>query len=45
LIELLNKRSSITARQLGEMIIDSVDLFRGKVPAHDDLTLAILKKV
>jgi hypothetical protein len=45
LIDLLNKKHYLTSQQLGEMIIENVDLFRGKVPAHDDLTLAILKKV
>jgi sigma-B regulation protein RsbU (phosphoserine phosphatase) len=45
LIELLNNRYSLNSKQLGEMIIENVDYFRGKVPAHDDLTLAILKKV
>ena len=45
LVNLLNNHHSMTAKQLGEMIIENVDLFRGKVPAHDDLTLAILKKV
>ena len=45
LIDLLNKKHYLTSRQLGEMIIENVDLFMGKTPAHDDLTLAILKKV
>ncbi len=45
LIDLLNKKHYLTSQQLGEMIIENVDLFQGKVPAHDDLTLAILKKV
>ena len=45
LIELLNNRHSLNAKQLGKMIIENVDYFRGRVPAHDDLTLAILKKV
>lgn len=45
LIDLLNNRHSLSSKQLGEMIIENVDFFRGKVPAHDDLTLAILKKV
>lgn len=45
LVDLLNKKHFLTSQQLGEMIIENVDSFRGKVPAHDDLTLAILKKV
>ncbi len=45
LIDLLNKKHYLTSQQLGEMIIENVDSFRGKVPAHDDLTLAVLKKV
>jgi hypothetical protein len=45
LIELLQDRQSLTSKQLGDMIIANVDLFVNKVPAHDDLTLAILKKV
>jgi len=35
----------MTSQQLGEMIIANVDDFIGKFPAHDDLTLAVLKKV
>jgi sigma-B regulation protein RsbU (phosphoserine phosphatase) len=45
LIELLTKRQTLTSQQLGEMIIANVDDFIGKIPAHDDLTLAVLKKV
>ena len=45
LIELLKTRQTRTSQQLGEMIIANVDDFIGKIPAHDDLTLAILKKV
>lgn len=45
LIDLLKSREMMTSQQLGEMIIANVDFFIGKVPAHDDLTLAILKKV
>ncbi len=45
LIELLNNRQSFTSQQLGELIIAKVDYFVQKVPAHDDLTLALLKKV
>ncbi len=45
LIDLLNKKHYLTSQQLGEMIIENVDSFRGKVPAHDYLPLAILKKV
>ncbi len=33
-----------TSQQLGEMILSHIDFFIGKTPAHDDLTLAILKK-
>ncbi len=44
LIELLKNRQSFTSQQLGEMIIANVDFFVNKFPAHDDLTLAILKK-
>jgi len=45
LIELLTNRQPMTSQQLGEMIIANVDNFIGKIPAHDDLTLAVLKKV
>lgn len=45
LIDLLHNRYSLSSKQLGELIIENVDNFRGKVPAHDDMTLAILKKV
>ena len=45
LIELLKSRQDMTSQQLGEMILSVVDSFMGKIPAHDDLTLAVLKKV
>jgi len=45
LIELLINRQPMTSQQLGEKIIANVDDFIGKIPAHDDLTLAVLKKV
>ena len=45
LIELLTNRQSMTSQHLGEMILSVVDSFMGKFPAHDDLTLAIVKKV
>ena len=45
LIDLLNNKSSFSSRQLGEMILANVDFFVNKFPAHDDLTLAVLKKV
>jgi hypothetical protein len=45
LIDLLNNKSSFSSQQLGEMILANVDFFVNKFPAHDDLTLAILKKV
>jgi sigma-B regulation protein RsbU (phosphoserine phosphatase) len=44
LIELLTNRKTMISQQLGEMIIANVDFFTGKFPAHDDLTLAVLKK-
>ncbi len=45
LIDLLNNRQSFTSQQLGEMILANVDFFVNKTPIHDDLTLAVLKKV
>jgi hypothetical protein len=45
LFELLKGKQTMISQQLGEMIIADADLFMGKFPAHDDLTLAILKKV
>jgi serine phosphatase RsbU (regulator of sigma subunit) len=45
LIELLKNRQSFTSQQLGEMILANVDFFVDKFPAHDDLTVAVLKKV
>jgi len=45
LIDLLKNRQSFSSKQLGEMIIANVDIFVKKTPAHDDLTLAVLKKV
>lgn len=43
-IELLKNSTITSAQQLGEIILFGVDKFVGKNPAHDDLTLAILKK-
>ena len=34
-----------SSQQFGEFILSDVDLFIGKTPAHDDLTLVVLKKV
>ena len=45
LFELLKNKQSFTSQQLGEMILANVDFFVDKFPAHDDLTLAVLKKV
>ncbi|MDP2366171.1 MAG: SpoIIE family protein phosphatase [Ignavibacteria bacterium] len=45
LIDLLKNRKELTSQQLGEMIIANADFFMGKFPAHDDLTLAVIKKV
>ena len=45
LLELMKNKQNFTAKQLGEMIIANIDFFIEKVPAHDDLTLAVLKKV
>jgi len=45
LIELLTNRQPMTSQQLGEMLLSTVDSFMGKISAHDDLTLAVLKKV
>ena len=45
LIELLKNRHALTSQQLGELIIANADSFMNKIPAHDDLTLAVLKKV
>ncbi len=41
----MNNRQSFTSQQLGEMIIANVDFFVNKTPAHDDLTLASVKKI
>lgn len=45
LIELMKNTISQSAKQLGEVILSDVDSFIGKAPVHDDLTLAVLKKV
>ena len=45
LIELLKNTSEKSSQQLGEMLLADVDSFIGKTPAHDDLTLALLKKL
>jgi hypothetical protein len=44
LSELLKNIKSTSAEQLGSYILSNVDLFTGKAPAHDDLTLVVLKK-
>ena len=43
-IELLKNSSLKSSQQLGETILSGVDTFVGKTPAHDDLTVAILKR-
>ena len=45
LVDLLSNKENFSSKDLGEMILANVDLFVEKFPAHDDLTLAILKKV
>jgi len=45
LLESLRNRQSNSSRQLGESILSEVDEFVNNFPAHDDLTLAVLKKV
>jgi len=45
LIELLKNTTDKSSKRLGEVILSEVDLFIGKAPVHDDLTLAVLKKV
>ena len=45
LLDLLNKREKFSSKELGDMILANVDFFVNKFPAHDDLTLAVLKKV
>jgi serine phosphatase RsbU (regulator of sigma subunit) len=44
LVDLLNNKENFSSKELGEMILANVDFFVNKFPAHDDLTLAILKK-
>lgn len=45
LVDLLNNKENFSSKELGEMILANVDFFVNKFPAHDDLTLTILKKV
>jgi len=45
LVDLLKNKENFSSQQLGEMILTKVDYFVNKFPAHDDLTLAILKKM
>lgn len=45
LVELLKNKENFSSLELGKMILANVDYFVNKFPAHDDLTLAILKKV
>ena len=44
LVILLKNSNNKTSQQLGETILNNIDSFICKTPAHDDLTLAILKK-
>lgn len=44
LIELLHNIQTKSSQQIGEFILSNVDSFIGKTPAHDDLTLVLLKK-
>jgi len=45
LVDLLSNKENFSSKELGEMILANVDLFVNKFPAHDDLTLAVLKNV
>jgi hypothetical protein len=45
LIDLLKNKNNFSSGELGEMILANVEFFVSKFPPHDDLTLAILKKV
>jgi sigma-B regulation protein RsbU (phosphoserine phosphatase) len=42
--ELIKNVYSKSAQQLGEFILSNVDQFIGKTPAHDDLTLVVIRK-
>jgi len=42
--KLMKNVTGRSSQQLGEFILSDVDLFIGKTPAHDDLTLAVLKR-
>ena len=43
-IELLKNSTLKSSQQLGETILSAIDTFIGKTPAHDDLTIAIIKR-
>ncbi|MCW8804518.1 MAG: serine/threonine-protein phosphatase, partial [Ignavibacteriaceae bacterium] len=45
LIELMKNTTKNSSKQFGEVILSDVDSFIGKAPIHDDLTVAVLKKV
>jgi len=45
LLDSLRDKQLYSSRQLGESILSEVDNFVNKYPAHDDLTLAILKRI
>jgi hypothetical protein len=45
LLDALQNSQLNSSKQLGEFLISKVDDFVKKFPAHDDLTLAVLKKV
>lgn len=45
LLDLLPKVSTLPAHQIGEKLVREVDLFIGETRAHDDLSIALLKRV
>jgi sigma-B regulation protein RsbU (phosphoserine phosphatase) len=45
LLDLLPKVSGLPADQIGENLVREVDLFIGEARAHDDLSIALLKRV
>lgn len=42
--QLLTKTENLSSKSLGEKILDEVNSFIGKAKAHDDLTIAVIKR-
>ena len=43
LMEVIGKNQNLTAEEMLQVILDSVNIFQGKVNQRDDITIVVLK--